>query len=205
MRIVFVHGWGMSSEIWREVQKHFRESVALDFGFIGNTKQTEIDHDAVFVTHSVGTVYALKHFRPHIKGLITINGFKSFKRFADEETLGAISNALDKDAHLYMSQFWRRCGWKDGFTGDLNIERLQEGLEWLVNWEENIENDLPVIALAGTKDRVTLINDMKKEWSEACLRVAEGGGHVLPLTHAEWCIQQIEQFLDERHLERKSL
>ncbi|MBI1300194.1 MAG: hypothetical protein GC137_00910 [Alphaproteobacteria bacterium] len=205
MQIVFVHGWGMSPDIWRDVQNRFPDSVALDLGFIGDLKQAEVDQDAVFVTHSVGTVYALKHFKSHIKGFIAINGFKSFKRFADEETLSAISNALGKDADLYMSQFWRRCGWKQRFEGTLNKERLQEGLTWLAEWEENIADNIPVLALAGTKDRVAPLVDMKKEWSDTPMRVAEGGGHVLPLTHAEWCIQHIEQFLDERNLERKSL
>jgi len=101
---VFVHGWGTDPDFWERLRPHFpeKQSHFLNLGFIGPDKRIEnhkapSDSKRVYITHSLGTLWALKNKASDIDVLIAINGFYRFKSFSDERSLQAIKLRLERD------------------------------------------------------------------------------------------------------------
>lgn len=202
VRVVFIHGWGMSSNVWSAMTNAFPNHEMIDLGFMGDMYKADVSKDdkSVFITHSLGTAYALRHHTNQMRALVSINGFACFKRFADDTILRAIGQKLESDPLLYMQNFWRRCGLADRPEGVLHYDRLKEGLGWLRDWDEGggLRNiNVPVLSLAGARDKITPLDLMKEEWSGFNMKIAEDGGHVLPVSHTDTCVTYIKEFMDE--------
>jgi len=204
---VFVHGWAMSSDMWAGIYDAFQNNTQLDLGFVGERYHADImnTEKAIFVTHSLGTLYALRHHVDQMSALISINGFPSFKNFADVRTLRKMKAQLARDPISQRQDFWNNCGLAGEPEGQANIARLEEGLDWLQEWDETtaLQNlRVPVLSLAGAQDRITPIDAIKDVWANFELKVAEDGAHVLPVTHPAWCIEKIRTFIREHGLEK---
>ena len=208
---IFVHGWGMDSGIWEEVAAGFPDARKhyVDLGFIGNKSCESVpDFKApIYVTHSLGTAWALKHHGQDMQALIAINGFVCFQNFADERTLKTMQRRIQRSPEIQMEEFWRSCGFKNNLDQSLNKDRLHQGLEWLKDWDvSNIlaSLDIPVLSLSGGHDAILPLAQMKQEWVAHDIKIVEEGGHILPLSHASWCIEQIEGFVSELERECRS-
>ncbi len=110
-RIVFVHGWGLGPDFWDEMTPLFPEyeCAFVDFGFVGK-EDLSAAGPAVYVTHSLGTLWALKNCSEHMSALVAINGFGSFRRFATKENLAELKESLLKDPAAHMKGFWESIG-----------------------------------------------------------------------------------------------
>lgn len=199
-QFVFVHGWGMSPNFWDPLIGCLPEAemYKVDLGFIGEQQSLSGDaaEDAVYVTHSLGTVWALKNRPANIKALVAINGFGCFKNFADERVLRAMKTRLKKYPKAQMRDFWEMSDLPA--SDNLNVERLKEGLEWLASWDfVQMLTTLkcPVLALAGCEDPILPMTEMKKEWDGFDLHLREGGSHALPVSDPQWCANHIKEFL----------
>lgn len=214
MNIVFVHGWGMDFKIWDGISSHFSDdkSLCLDLGFIGEMQNTECS-DAIYVTHSLGTMWALKHHAPDMKALIVINGFTCFHPFTAERTLRTMQKRLVRNASVQMRSFWSNCGLSEQVQNNLelnldgvrNTDRLQDGLEWLINWDMADALRMlcvPVLSLNGHEDLVLPHDKMRAHWAGFDLQTHEHGGHILPLSHPDWCVDKIKDFMREHDLEK---
>lgn len=205
--VVFVHGWAMCSDMWSGVSTAFSNHEKIDLGFVGRdfNKGTVTKDKAVFITHSAGTLYALRHHADQMSALISINGFASFKTFADERTLRKMKAQLLRDPVSQRQDFWNNCGLTGQPKGAANIARLQEGLDWLQDWDETqMLSDLkiPVLSLAGAQDMIAPIDVMKDAWKNFELKIMEDGAHVLPVTHPKWCVEKIRDFVGDHGLEK---
>lgn len=196
---VFVHGWGVDSGFWNDLINCLPEIKAsrIDLGFIGTRQDflDQISSSAIYVTHSLGTMWVLKNHNPGMEGLIAINGFGCFRNFAEERVLRAMKVRLKREPEAQMKEFWDMCGLP--VSSNLNVERLQEGLEWLTSWDAGQAlKDLkcPVLALAGHDDPILPIAKMEKEWDNFDLHICEGGAHALPLSDPGWCSDHIKAF-----------
>ena len=79
----------------------------------------------------------------------------------------------------------------------LNVERLDEGLGWLMDWDESkarAELACPTLALAARDDEVVPQAMSEAIWGSDTIRWSETGGHVLPLKHPEWCANHVLDF-----------
>lgn len=201
-QFVFVHGWGMAPDFWDDLIDHFPniEAHRIDLGFIGSQRDflDDISSSSVYVTHSLGTMWALKNRHADMKALIAINGFSCFKNFTDERALRAMKLRLTKEPESQMKDFWGMCDLP--YSSDLNVEGLQEGLEWLSSWDMGSELKAlryPILSLVGGGDPILPIERMKKEWSGFNMHIQNSGGHALPLTDTQWCADHIEAFCHE--------
>ena len=201
-QFVFVHGWGTAPGFWDDLIGHLPHIKArcVDLGFVGGQQEflNDISEPSIYVTHSLGTMWALKHRHGDMKALIAINGFPCFKNFADERALRAMKLRLVREPEAQMKDFWEMCGLP--FRGDLNIEYLKEGLAWLSSWDMSAELkalQCPVLSLAGGADPLLPVEIMKKTWPDFDLHISENGGHALPLTDTKWCAERIEAFCHE--------
>ena len=202
MQIVFVHGWGMAPDFWNALIKQLPEikTQTIDLGFVGTsqTPQKQIDHPAIYVTHSLGTMWALKHHHADMKALIAINGFACFQSFTDAKTLRAMKARIKREPQSQMNDFWDMCNLPK--SDDINPAKLAEGLEWLSSWDagDALKTlECPVLSLAGSNDPILSMPQMKQEWGGYDLRICEGAGHALPITDTQWCVEQIKAFVNE--------
>lgn len=211
LQYFFVHGWGNGPEFWQKTLPYFSECdthfVDLEFRKSSGRRinsRAFPESRKIYITHSLGTLWALKNRSKDMAALITINGFFSFRPFADEQVLQTMKKRLESDPIPQMSAFWRQCGISPD-KKDLNLKRLQEGMNWLIH--ENAARELhsanfPVLSLAAKDDPILPVDTMRHHWSGYPLRIAETGGHSLPWSQAGWCAGQIKEFVGGLKLEK---
>ena len=200
-QFIFVHGWGMAPNFWDALIKRLPKLNArrVNLGFIGEESDL-LEHDteeAIFITHSLGTMWALKKHHANIKALIAINGFSCFHPLTDERTLRTMKIRLEKKPEAQMKDFWDMCDLPH--NENLNTERLKEGLEWLSSWD--VQHELktltcPILAMAGRDDPILPMDNIQKQWTGFDLHICENGGHVLPISNTKWCADHIKVFTD---------
>ncbi len=215
--IVFVHGWGEDSRIWEGITKHFPEHNHhfVDLGFIGEEGDSrceiiipEIDK-ALFVTHSLGTLWVLNHIPlEKISALAAINGFGRFTDFASKKSLETMDKSLHRNTLLQMEMFWKNCNFpqnmRQTYKHKLNRRELSRGLSWLSSWDKCKElqdlktGGVSVLSLGGEEDLIIPPDIMRKHWQgfELDVVMKKRAGHALPLTHSQWCVEKIKTLFE---------
>ncbi len=203
MGIVFVHGWGCDASYWDQLASRLsdREHRRIDLNFVDLNEPycgAENTQPSVYVTHSLGTMWALKNNIHSMTALISINGFSCFKDHTSPRILKSMMLNLERKPRQQMRSFWDMCDLPHSET--LNVPKLKQGLEWLMNWDLKTELEnlaCPVMSLVGRKDPILNNEMMIRDWGKYELHVAEDGGHSLPISHAQWCADKIKTFVDE--------
>jgi pimeloyl-[acyl-carrier protein] methyl ester esterase len=205
MHFVFVHGWGFNAAIWRPMSAHMRDSelTLVDLGFIagGPKAESEWPNDAIAVGHSVGLLWLLHRAgegNPPFRALVSIQGFDRFCPPIPPSRVAAMRRGLRRDAYQTLEAFWRGCG-AEPFAPPqaLNAARLDEGLGWLLDWDETkarAELACPILALAARDDAVVPQAMSEAIWRSDNILWSATGGHVLPLKHPEWCANHVLDF-----------
>lgn len=203
MQLVFVHGWGFHAGVWERTAPRLAhyDPVFLDLGFVRNGPRAVgyFPENAVYVGHSFGVLWLLKHGPRRMRALVSVAGFDCFHAFADAHAIAAMQSGMERNPEAQLKAFWRSCG--TGVFADpeaTDIATLKAGLDWLARWDERDAHralDCPVLALASEDDVVVPYQASREMWADADLRTCRTGGHGLPLTEPEWCAEQIESFL----------
>ena len=206
MHFVFVHGWGFNPAIWRDVIRNTgnAEVTLVDLGFIagGPRAATEWPGDAVAVGHSLGLLWLLhraaKEGRAPFRALVSIQGFDRFcPPFPLRESPACAVGCAAMPTRPFEA-FWRGCGTEPfASPGALNVGRLDEGLGWLMDWDETetkAKLACPTLALAARDDAVVPQAMSEAIWRSDTIRWSSTGGHVLPLKHPEWCANHVLDF-----------
>jgi pimeloyl-[acyl-carrier protein] methyl ester esterase len=206
MHFVFVHGWGFNAAIWRDLTGYMRNSEIsyVDLGFIagGPKAATEWSGDAIAVGHSLGVLWLLQRAgeagRAPFRALVSIQGFDRFCPNIPPSRVAGMRRGLRRNAYQTVEAFWRGCGTKSFAPPDaLNVERLDEGLGWLMDWDESkakAELARPTLALAARDDAIVPEGMSEAIWRSDTIRWSATGGHMLPLKHPEWCANHVLDF-----------
>ena len=105
---------------------------------------------------------------------------------------------LRRDAYQTVEAFWRGCGTEPFAPPDaLKVERLDEGLGWLMDWDETeakAELACPILTLAARDDAIVPPAMSEAIWRSDTILWSDTGGHVLPLKHPEWCANHVLDF-----------
>lgn len=209
MKIVFVHGWGGDTFYWDELISEMKklemegvdagalqsQYARLDLGF--TDQATRIDppfEKALYVTHSLGTMWALKQHKEHMSALVAINGFTCFHEFTDRRVLNAMGLKLKRNAMKQMVEFAHMANMQP--AEHYNEECLAQGLSWLQSWDarESLQNlSVPAIAIAGSQDQIVPLKALEAQFGGAFVK--QDGGHNLAQTHAGWCANIIASFI----------
>jgi pimeloyl-[acyl-carrier protein] methyl ester esterase len=206
MRFVFVHGWGFNAGIWRDLTGYMRnpEVSLVDLGFIAGGPQavSAWPSDAIAVGHSLGVLWLLHRAGEAggapFRGLVSIQGFDRFSPPIPRSRVAGMRRGLRRDASQTLETFWRGSG-TESFAppAALNVERLDEGLGWLMDWDARqarAELACPTLALAARDDAVVPEVMSEAIWGRDNIHWSEIGGHVLPLKHPEWCANHVLDF-----------
>lgn len=203
MHFVLVHGWGFHAGIWTDFVAHLgdAEVTLVDLGFVtgGPKGQEQWPEDAIAVGHSLGALWLLKQERP-FRALVSVQGFDCFSRYVDPSRIKALQRGLERDPGGTLQAFWRSCG-AAGFAlpEALNVPRLTEGLDWLMQWDASKAKqrlEIPMLALATRDDPIVPPAMTEAIWNDLGVTWSEDGGHVLPMRHPRWCARHILEFAD---------
>jgi pimeloyl-[acyl-carrier protein] methyl ester esterase len=205
VHFVFVHGWGFNAGIWGDLTGYMRNSKVslVDLGFIagGPKAVTTWPSDAIAVGHSLGVLWLLHRAgegNPPFRALVSIQGFDRFCPHIPPSRVAGMRRELRRDAYQTVEAFWRGCGTEPFASPEaLNVARLDEGLGWLMEWDEtNARAELacPILALAARDDAVMPPAMSEAIWRSDTILWSDTGGHVLPLKHPEWCANHVLDF-----------
>ena len=203
--ILLIHGWGLNARLWDPVRERLGEAAesALDFGFYGKPRFRAASRPLV-VGHSLGFAWALANIPRPWAGAMAINGFARFTHAPDfpegvpQRVVGRMLARFATAPEEVVSDFLDRCG----MTGPIETlglvhEPLRASLSWLALCDERptlTELDCPVSALAGDVDPIVSAAMSRVAFAGHALDLVEGGGHLLPLTHADRVAASIAAF-----------
>lgn len=203
--LMFVHGWGFDSAFWQPVAERLPEfsRVYVEFGFHGAIINQPKMPGAIIIGHSMGFAWALANMPRPWAGAMSVNGFPRFTRAPDFVSGVAprmiermIARFADEPAKV-TADFLIRCGIDSPNTDHLNTKSLGDALTWLGECDERAalrRLDCPIQALAGTSDGIVSDPMSRESFANHPLILAEGAGHLLPLTHPDWVASQIRLF-----------
>jgi pimeloyl-[acyl-carrier protein] methyl ester esterase len=201
MHFVLVHGWGFHAGIWADFVTHLGDArvTLVDLGFVsgGPKGKDEWSEDSIAVGHSLGLLWLLRQGRP-FKALVSMQGFDCFSCHVPASRISALKRGLERDAGGTLQAFWRSCG-AAGFAlpEALNVSRLDEGLDWLMQWDESEAKqqlERPMLALATRDDPIVPPAMTESIWRKTGIVWSNDGGHVLPLRHPRWCARYVLEF-----------
>jgi len=210
-RLVYVHGWAFDPGVWQGLRAALDdiESATVDLGFFGppSGPAAPPDRPVIAVGHSLGVLWLLKTRPFPWAGLISINGFPRFVEGGDYEpavphrVLDRMIRRFQADPAGITEEFRNRCGAFGPLPDGPMPEPLMHGLTWLRDWDARdtaSAGDAPILALSGGEDPV-----LPAGMDEHCFRAfptarverLDGAGHLLPVSHPDWCEQRIRAFL----------
>ena len=213
--LVATHGWMFGPGVWRPLMLALPEYdfELVDLGFSGRARQfiAPTDRPWIAMGHSLGFLWHLmSEQRQNMVAMVAINGFYRFPRGrgypmgVPPRVLQMMEEKLDHDPAAIINDFRKMAGWReqsgDGLGG-LVPERLQEGLNWLQNWDglSRLQDiNVPLLILASRDDLVVppaMTQALIDAAPAAKCHWQEDGGHLFPLTKTAWCAKQIRQFL----------
>jgi len=202
--LVFVHGWGLGPDLWSPIMARLpgHSMRQADLGFFGAPSKPVVGTPLV-IAHSLGLMWALINLPRPWAGLVSINGFTLFTRsnnFPGVETqlLKRMKSRLLVDMNGVVDDFLRRCGMEFPHTHRLDQAMLFQGLEWLAEWDTRAQFaqiGCPVLAIGGTADPIVTEAHSRACFSDVPFVTVEGGGHLLPRTHADWLAFRIAAVL----------
>jgi pimeloyl-[acyl-carrier protein] methyl ester esterase len=200
MKIIFVHGWGADASYWDNLAplvKGGEDAQRVDLGFT-NKPAYQPQEDALYITHSLGTLWALKHRHKNMRGLVAMNGFACFKSFTPPRILKMMQTGLAKDLVSQMHAFFIAACMPQ--QDDLNPNALHEGLEWLVQHDTRptlAELECPIMALLSGEDKIIPIGAAQEQWADFDTHVCADGDHNIPQNRAQWCADHINAYIQE--------
>jgi len=207
-QIIYVHGWGLDKSFWDPLINTLPyKSRSLNLGYIGEKETNPSDQKSIYVTHSLGTMWALKNHAAHISTLIAINGFYNFKPFSDSRTLRAIKQGLIKNTSAQMKNFFKTAQIKTN-PQNFNTNRLIKDLDMLATGDETASLkalSCPVFSLIGESDPILALKLCEKEWLGYDVKICQQGGHALPITHIDWCAEHIESAIKAHNINSLSV
>ena len=207
MKAHFAHGWAFGPDMWEPLAACLPEldHSFADYGYYGGQNIPVPTEPAVWITHSLGTMLTLALPPSRCAALVAINGFDRFAAApgvpgVPRRVVERMEARLAQDPAAVVADFRARCG-AGPAPGEPCAQELQTGLRQLRLFdlrEEAGALTVPVLTLQGDRDPI-LPRDMRANTlrgaAKARHRVHPEGGHLLPLSHPQWCADQIRTFI----------
>lgn len=204
----FVHGWAFDRTFWGPLRRALAglSSVASDRGYFGQIDHPDVSGPVAVVSHSLGSMLALRDMPQDCVALVAINGFDCFVATSDAPGVPrrVMDRMLDKfrrEPAEVVADFRRRCGESAPIT-DLATDRLHDDLSFLREGDERrrtIEVGIPLLSLHGGEDPILSAEQRATVFAGAAdlqRAVHPSAGHLLPSSDPVWCAGHIRSLLE---------
>jgi pimeloyl-[acyl-carrier protein] methyl ester esterase len=194
--LLLLHGWGFDLSLWDALAERLTHHriVRWDRGYFGPPAEPPVEPPFVAVGHSLGAML-LADILPPETPLIAINGFDHFTgegavpaRVVERMRLRFI-DAPD----TVVTEFRARCGAPPARSASV-APRLADDLALLATHQADA-SDRPCLSLHGHADPILPETLRDTAFPGAIRATHSDAGHLLPVTHPDWCAAQIESFL----------
>ena len=194
--LLCVHGWGFGAGFWDSLLERLPDLDAerIDLGFYGEPFRPAVNRPLV-VAHSMGLAWALANIARPWAGVLAVNAFARFTRAqhfiegVPPRMIERMQSRFAAEPRTVTAEFLGRCGIDSPDTSAIAPEPLGESLAWLGKCDERTSLRMlscPRLALAGMNDPIVPPAMSVASFPADELILAEGGGHLLPLTHPDW-------------------
>jgi pimeloyl-[acyl-carrier protein] methyl ester esterase len=194
--LLLLHGWGFDARLWEplaELLPRYR-FVRWDRGYFGEAAEPLVEAPAAAVGHSLGAMLLADRISPQTP-LIAINGFDHFtgEGATPRRVVDRMSTRFAENPHAVLNDFRQRCG-APPVEKAISRERLAADLALLAS-HHTASTPTSILALHGDEDPI-LPASLRETAFPGAIRVTQANaGHLLPVSHAAWCAEQIEAFL----------
>ncbi|HET8613599.1 MAG TPA: alpha/beta hydrolase [Sphingomonas sp.] len=199
MRLLLHHGWGFDARLWEPLRAALPgiEAAAVDRGYFGDRVEAPGGGGPwLAVGHSLGAAMLLADPPPGCVGLVAINGFDRFtgEGATPERVLERMQTRFEEAPDEVLTAFRARCGAPPAPV-IVDHGRLAADLALLAAIDlRGRRAPFPILSLQGAADPI-LRPDLRAEaFAGATIVQHPQAGHLLPLTHAEWCADRIRAF-----------
>lgn len=224
MKLVFIHGSGMSRVVWQEQLRYFEDALAIDLPghpvgeLLGSIDELvdqicatldEVTEDVVVVGHSLGGAIALRlALKPlkNLKGIVLIGSGARLRVMP--MILQALSSSAKADNTIPPMMFSMNDKIDEPLRSLVSGTMKANGATVMLNdlsicdsfdmMDEIGKLDLPVLALVGDQDQMTppkYAEFMVKSIPSAKMEVIEDGTHMVFAEQAEIVNRKIEVFV----------
>jgi len=198
-KLVFVHGWGSGPFVWQDIVEHFNKDYdchVVNLGFLGEENTNIPDKPFIGVGHSLGGLWLLKNHPDKMIGFISIASFNCFYKHTAAQILSKMEKNVVKNTATQIKDFWNHAGMKQP-KNIINLKplKLLDGLKSLSQWNAAIPDTLSITVLASHDDHIVPKKMTQDIWKNHDINWVENGGHMLPLTQSQWCIDHIEKHI----------
>lgn len=197
MRLLFLHGWGFDASLWDGVRRLLApiESVAWDRGYFGAPDARPVAGPLLAVGHSLGSLILAADPPPGCVGLIAINGFDRFvgENAVAPQVLGRMQRRFGEAPGEVLDAFRARCG-APVHGRVIDESTLAADLDRLATADAR-GTAVPKLVLHGGADPILSPAMREAVFAGAPREELPGAGHLLPLTHPDWCAAQIRGLL----------
>lgn len=211
MMLWFVHGWGFDSSVWNPLVAQLPDYAAAfhDRSYFGTPAAPLPEEPLIAVTHSLGTMLALRELPPQCRGIVAINGFDCFAARDDfagvpRRVVERMVKRLDEDAPTVLSEFRFRCGDDTPFDVlALDLNALRDDLNLLLQGDFRAEAaalTVPLLSLQGGIDPILPLSLREEAFASVPVlerRLHPTAGHLLPRTDASFCAGPITRFAEQ--------
>jgi pimeloyl-[acyl-carrier protein] methyl ester esterase len=199
MRLLLLHGWGFDASLWDAMRAELREfeTLALDRGYFGQVADALPEGPFLAVGHSLGSLLLALDPPPGCMGLVAINGFD---RFTGPERVPArvvarMQAQFGVKPGDVLQDFRKRVG-ATAASAHFDAERLSDDLDVLAATDASLRcAGRRVTALHGGADPLLPPAMREAVFPGAPRFTHPDAGHLLPLTHPQWCADQIREVL----------
>ena len=203
--LLCVHGWGFGAGFWDGLLQRLPdlEAERIDLGFYGEPRMPAVSRPLV-VAHSMGLAWALANIPRPWTGLLAVNAFARFTRSphfiegVPPRMVERMQTRFATEPRAVAAEFLTRCGIASPDTAAMDAAPLGESLAWLGKCDERsslLMLSCPRLALAGMNDPIVPPAMSTASFPAEELILAEGGGHLLPLTHPDWVAANLRHLL----------
>jgi len=194
--LLLLHGWGFDASLWDGLAAAMPDwrLVRWDRGYFGEKAEPEVAGPFVAVGHSLGAML-LADLLAHDVPLIAINGFDRFSGDfgVPPRIVERMRTRFKEDPAAVVTEFRDRCGAAPPPEA-MDEERLSRDLALLAS-RHIASHPNRILALHGEDDPILPASLRQTAFSGAERMSHPEAGHLLPVTHPQWCAQQIEAFL----------
>lgn len=210
--LLFVHGWAFDASVWTPLRAALSDwpQAVFDAGYFGAGRGdagSAPDAPVIAIGHSMGVLRLLRDLPGGCAGLVSINGFARFSAAPDFDAgvpvrmLDRMIKRLSADPAAVVQDFRLRCG-ESNPSPTPQLAPLARDLQALRDEDQRgalAALPIPVLILAGQDDPIVPMPMTQAVFENRAAderHVRADGGHLLPISHTDWCARHIAAFIE---------